>query len=62
MGGGKSGRWSAPETDLESKSVLSRLLSKCTVKEPTYDEVTKLCIVAGGRARLRTGSEGGSQY
>lgn len=39
-GNGKTGRWSGADSDFESKSVLSRLLSRCTVKEPTYDEVT----------------------
>ncbi|CAM9237220.1 unnamed protein product, partial [Laminaria digitata] len=38
-GSSKNGRWSGADSDSESKSVLSRLLSKCTVKEPTYDEV-----------------------
>lgn len=35
----------------EPKSVLSRLLSKCTVKEPTYDEVT-VAGTCGGRGAV----------
>ncbi|CBJ25706.1 conserved unknown protein [Ectocarpus siliculosus] len=36
---GQIGPESAPRSIESSKSALSRLLSKCTVKEPTYDEV-----------------------
>lgn len=50
-GSSKSGRGSGADSDLESKSFLSRLLSKCTVKEPTYDEVTIPESGTGARGR-----------